>query len=95
MTGTDCEQQSIDFSWSLTRKNACHLAVQNQEMGELRDEMISMREDISGKVNGIQNDIANMQYVQNINIWIWGIIASTLIVMAIKKVFAEQPKTIS
>ncbi len=37
MPGSDCGQQAIDLNWSLTRENACHLSVQNHEMGELRD----------------------------------------------------------
>ena len=42
MTGLECEQLALDNSWSLTRKNACHIAVQNEEMGQLRDEMVGM-----------------------------------------------------
>jgi hypothetical protein len=92
MTGEDCDQQAIDFKWSLARENACHLAVQNHEMGEMRDEMIEMNSNVSETFMIIKNDIQNMQYVQNITIWIWGIIASTLIIMAVKKIFAPPIK---
>lgn len=42
MTGSDCRQMSIDQEWSLTRTNACHIAVQNDEMGEMRDTMMEI-----------------------------------------------------
>lgn len=42
MTGSECEQLALDNNWSLTRTNACHIAVQNTEMGEIRDQMIEI-----------------------------------------------------
>jgi len=38
----NCEELALDNSWELTRKNACHIAVQNGEMGELRDAQLAI-----------------------------------------------------
>jgi len=47
MIGSECEQLKLDNDWSLIRTNACHIAVQNDEMGSLRDAML----EIGWKVN--------------------------------------------
>jgi len=47
MIGSECEQLKLDNDWNLTRTNACHIAVQNDEMGSLRDAML----EIGWKVN--------------------------------------------
>lgn len=38
----NCEQLALDYSWNLTRKNACHISVQNTEMGEIKNEMLEL-----------------------------------------------------
>lgn len=35
----NCEQQALVEKWTLDMKNACHIAVQNDEMGEMRNTM--------------------------------------------------------
>ena len=47
MTGSDCEHQTLDLNWSLARSNACHIAVQNSEMGELRDNMVEIGQNVN------------------------------------------------
>ena len=64
MKGMDCEQLAIDQNWSLTRTNACHISVQNEEMGELRDQMT--------KMNG---NIQYLMWSQGVTTAIWIFIA--------------------
>jgi len=55
----DCEQLALDGDWTLARTNACHIAIFNDEMGEVRDEMIYMNTNISYLLwcNGIQTAV--------------------------------------
>lgn len=76
----DCETLGIDYDWSLTRKNACHIANQNEEMGELRDAQI----DFGYRLDVIEGHIS-------LNMWIWGVIAATIIGIAVKRVFSPNP----
>ena len=75
----DCETLAIDNAWSLTRKNACHIANQNQEMGELRDSQV----DFSFRLKNIETYVS-------VNTWIWGVIAATVIALAVKRVFSGK-----
>lgn len=75
----DCESLAIDNAWSLTRTNACHIANQNQEMGELRD----YQKDFGFRLSTIE------AYV-SVNTWIWGVIATTIIATTIKKIFERK-----
>lgn len=92
MTGDDCDQQGVVNDWSLTKKNSCHLAVQNSEMGEMRNEMVALRNDVNEKFISFDGRMDGMQQIDVLQLWIWGIIASTLIVMAIKRLFAQKTK---
>lgn len=42
----DCEQLNIDNNWSMTKKNACHIGNQNEEMGIIKDDMLLMKNDM-------------------------------------------------
>lgn len=75
----DCESLAIDNDWSLTRKNACHIANQNEEMGELRDSQIEM----GYRLGTIETYIA-------VNTWIWGAIITVIIGIAIKRIFSPN-----
>lgn len=75
----DCETLAIDNSWSLTRKNACHIANQNEEMGALskaQDKMVFR--------------LSTIEWHISLNTWLWGIIAAATIGIAIKKIFNSQ-----
>ena len=37
-----CEQQALDNQWGLERVNACHIAVLNDETGQIRDSMLQI-----------------------------------------------------
>ena len=37
-----CEQQALDNSWDLSRTSACHIAVLNNETGQIRDSMLQI-----------------------------------------------------
>jgi len=78
----DCESLAIDYEWSLTRKNACHIANQNDEMGDLRDAQIEM----SYRMDAIEAHI-------QVNTWIWGAIAAAIIGLAVKRVFSTPVKS--
>ena len=74
----DCEQLNIDNKWSTTRKNACHISNQNEEMGDIRTEIVG----INLKINTIQN-------YQAVNVWFWGAIGLAIISLVIKKMFGK------
>ena len=75
----DCESLAIDYTWSLTRKNACHIANQNEEMGGLRDAQM----DMAYRLGTIETYIT-------VNTWVWGVIAATILAIAVKRVFTSQ-----
>jgi len=74
----DCNQLSIDNDWSLTRKNACHIGVMNSEMGDVKFEMIN-----------IKNEIKSIKSFQGVNMAIWGAIGIVLIGLVIKKMWGK------
>jgi len=74
----NCEQLALDNNWSLTRKNACHISVQNEEMGTLSEAQVKM-----------EYKLQNIEIYIEINMWIWGVIAATIIAIAIKKIFKK------
>ena len=76
-----CEQLALDNSWSLTRKNACHIGVQNKEMGEIRDD-----------IKDINFAITRIQDFQALNIWLWGVIVTAVIVLVVKKMWGKNGK---
>lgn len=76
----DCESLAIDYEWSLTRKNACHIANQNEEMGQLRDAQV----DMSYRLTTIETYIT-------VNTWIWGVIVAAILAIAVKRIFNTQP----
>lgn len=73
----DCESLAIDYDWSLTRKSACHIANQNQEMGELRNSQV----EFSYRLHTIETYIT-------INTWVWGVMTATVLAIAVKKIFS-------
>lgn len=75
----DCESLAIDYEWSLTRKNACHIANQNEEMGELRDAQLEF---------GFR--LSNIETYITVNTWVWGVIAATVLAIAVKKIFSSK-----
>ena len=77
----NCEQQAIDNEWSLARSNACHIAVQNEEMGELRDEMIEIRTDFQE----VKFDISRIADYQAISFGFIGIVAAVAIGIIVKE----------
>lgn len=72
----DCETLAIDLDWDLTRKNACHIANQNDEMGTLSETQASMN-----------FRLKNIETYITVNTWIWAVIAASVISIAIKKIF--------
>lgn len=78
----ECEQLAIDNNWSLARTNACHIKVQNEEMGDIRDEIIT-----------IQQDISIIRTYQGFNMWIWGIIGGCIIILVLKKMWGTNGLT--
>jgi hypothetical protein len=74
----DCETLAIDANWSLTRKNACHIANQNEEMGSLRDAQL----EFNYRLDSIENYVS-------FNTWVWGVIGATIIGIAIKRIFTN------
>jgi len=90
MTGQECEQLALDNSWSLARTNACHLSVQNHEMGELRDEMIDTRIEMKQFHHEILLKFEHYSTLQNVQIGAWSLIASTMVVLVIKKIWGKK-----
>ena len=74
----NCDQLSIDNNWSLTRENACHIGVMNSEMGDVRVEIIN-----------IKNDIQTIKGFQGVNMAIWGAIGLVLVGLVIKKMWGK------
>jgi len=74
----NCDQLSIDNNWSLTRENACHIGVMNSEMGDIRVEIIN-----------IKNDIQTIKGFQGVNMAIWGAIGLVLVGLVIKKMWGK------
>ena len=81
----DCVQLGIDNDWDLTRQNACHIGNQNEEMGMISEDIISINEEVVY----IKNDIANIKVYQGLNLWIWGVIAVAIIGLVIKKMWGK------
>ena len=80
-----CEQLSLDNNWSLTRKNACHIANQNAEMGEIRLDIFE-----------IKSNVQEMTIKQDMLFWLNGIVViaiiGALISIAVKKIFGKNNK---
>lgn len=99
----DCEQLSIDNGWTLTRKNACHIANQNDEMGEMRDDMRGLRNDFNEKIeilkddvnsdfSVVKSDMAHISWNVEAMLWIWGIIGAAIITLVIKRFWGDKKK---
>lgn len=84
----DCETLSIDNSWSLTRKNACHIANQNEEMGVLS----KAQQDLSNSLQRVDFRLTTIEGYMAAQIWIWGAIAVAIIGMMVKKIFTLSSK---
>ena len=80
----NCDQRAIDDNWSLARQNACHIGIQNFEMGEIRDDVVLIQRDITD----INHNIDKISGFQQANIWLWGVIVSCIIVLTIKQIWA-------
>ena len=99
MTGKECEKLAKENNWSLARQNACHLAVQNEEQGELRDAQLIQNEKITKlsesfvvlekKVDNNHFELLTKMNIvgwqSNIMFGIWSIIALTVGVWFLKK----------
>lgn len=79
MTFNECEQLRIDNDWSLTRANACHISVMNDEMGILVKSQID-----------IQASLGVIELKVNLIFAIMGIAAATLIALVIKKMWGKS-----
>ena len=75
----NCEQLGIDYSWSLARINACHIGIQNEEMGDIRDEMVI-----------IKQDVAIIKSYQSLNLGIWAVIGIALVGLVLKKFWGKD-----
>ena len=79
MTMNDCEQLRIDNNWDLSRTNACHIAVMNDEMGEL---VVSQQ--------NIQANLEVIGWKMDLIFGIFGVIVVCVIGLVIKKMWGHN-----
>jgi len=75
----DCQRKAIDNQWELARTNACHIAIQNEELGEVWKQMETTNYQIQ--------KISNFQAMQ---VWLWAVIGTAIIVLVVKKMWGKN-----
>lgn len=89
MIGAECEQLAKENTWSLARKNACHLAVQNNEQGELRDAQYVANTKIEGLEESVEvlgGKMDRIGFQSDMMFGIWGLIGATIVVWLLRNV---------
>ena len=89
MRGQECEKLAKENNWDLVTKNACHIAVQNEEQGELRDAQIVQNttiEALSGEVEIIGDKVNIISWQTGFTSSVLGLIGVIVISWVVKKI---------